>query len=747
MSPICPSTHMPINRSRGFTLVELAIVLVVIGLLIGIGVSMIGPLTKRAKLIETREAVKQAKEAVLGYAVKNGYLPADLETAGARKLDAWGRDILLYRASEIDASPENACGVTATSMVVRECTSSDCSTYNTKSNIAFIVYSIGEDANGAGTGASSPFYVRIQGSPYTDAGNNYEYDDVVLYVSLDEIRTGMGCPQPLAVSSPAALTEGEEDSFYSYSMAAIGGKPPYTWNTGTQPGSGIALNSSGLISGVINVNSASSTGELTTCTGSISVTTSVTDTAGSAAVPYNGTIPVRPKPLTITTQTLPAGTENAAYSATLSGSGGRSSYTWTLTAGSLPPGLNLSSGGVISGTVSNDANTTGEQYNFTVQLSDTCTTVSKSFTITISDDDSPVTNMPICTLTANPDSITPGLTSTLTWSINNGPADGSFSPTSGTCTSFTGSSGGNCTTAALAATTTFTLTVTNAQGTSNCSATVYVGPPTTIPPSCTLQASPNPVSIGNPTTLIWNISNGPADGSFSPTSGGCTTFSNSYGGNCATANISSNTTFQLTVSNANGNGLCATTVYTGISGVCTVPSITNSSLPNGRSGLAYTSTTLSGSGGVLPYTWSWTGNPPGLTLNTSTGVISGTPTTPGVYTPTVTLTDSCPTGQQTTNRNYTIAIGRYDTYNVRNLTGGSIRVRGGQYAACTLRSNNQTFGVRRVDTSSVSIYTNAACTTPASLSSVSYSTVIPVDEAGDRDGNVRINASWSLVDE
>jgi hypothetical protein len=54
--------------------------------------------------------------------------------------------------------------------------------------------------------------------------------------------------------------------------------------------------------------------------------------------------------LSITTSGLPGATVGNAYSTTLSASGGSGTKSWTITAGSLPAGLSLSSGGVLSGT-------------------------------------------------------------------------------------------------------------------------------------------------------------------------------------------------------------------------------------------------------------------------------------------------------------------------------------------------------------------------------------------------------------
>ena len=67
----------------------------------------------------------------------------------------------------------------------------------------------------------------------------------------------------------------------------------------------------------------------------------------------NVSAPAGPGPLTITTSSLPDGTENQPYATAIGGSGGITPYTWSLASGSppLPAGLSLdATTGTITGT-------------------------------------------------------------------------------------------------------------------------------------------------------------------------------------------------------------------------------------------------------------------------------------------------------------------------------------------------------------------------------------------------------------
>jgi hypothetical protein len=76
-------------------------------------------------------------------------------------------------------------------------------------------------------------------------------------------------------------------------------------------------------------------------------------------------IPPMQASLNITMGSLPDGRVNQPYSETLAAAGGTSPYTWSVTAGSLPDGLTLSSAGVVSGTP-----TTADTFSFTVRVTD-----------------------------------------------------------------------------------------------------------------------------------------------------------------------------------------------------------------------------------------------------------------------------------------------------------------------------------------------------------------------------------------
>lgn len=118
--------------------------------------------------------------------------------------------------------------------------------------------------------------------------------------------------------------------------------------------------------GSIPGSNATATWTAPSTTGVYTVTCTVSDNKSSpVSKGVNISVTESTTPLSITTTSLPSGTVGVSYPATnLSATGGKTPYTWSWS-GNTPPGLSLSTGGIISGTP-----TTAGTYNFTIQVKD-----------------------------------------------------------------------------------------------------------------------------------------------------------------------------------------------------------------------------------------------------------------------------------------------------------------------------------------------------------------------------------------
>ncbi|HTX34306.1 MAG TPA: putative Ig domain-containing protein, partial [Bryobacteraceae bacterium] len=409
-------------------------------------------------------------------------------------------------------------------------------------------------------------------------------------------------PPPPVITSPvtASATVG---TAFSYQIAASNSPTSFA-ATGLPAGLTVST-STGLISGT------------PTTAGTSSVTLSATNAGGTGNATL--TLTIQPPPPVITGPVTASATVGTAFSYQIAASNSPTSFGAT----GLPAGLTVStSTGLISGTP----------------------TTAGTSTVTLSAANAGGSGNATLTLTVQPPP--PVITSPVTASATVGTAfsyqiAASNSPTSFGATGLpaglvvstsTGLISGTPTTAG---TSSVTLSATNAGGTGNATLTLTIQPP---PPVIT---SPVTATATVGTAFSYQIA-----ASNSPTSFGATglpaglVVSTSTGLISGTPTTAGTSSVTLSATNGGGTGNATLTLT-----IQPPPPVITSPVTAGATvGTAFSYQIAASNS---PTSFAATGLPAGLAINTSTGVISGTPTTAGTSTITLSATNSAGTGSAT----------------------------------------------------------------------------------------------------
>jgi prepilin-type N-terminal cleavage/methylation domain-containing protein len=232
------------NNHNGFTLIELSVVLVIIGLLVSLGSSMVGPMTTYVKVRETRDIQDAAVQSIISRASSRNSIPDSSATADIgfstvvrSTKDAWNQDVAyLYDANFSPATPtkDTICGRRST--LLKLDTGS-----GVMNNVAFMIISRADnktdvfksvrDVGGVINGVSSGISVA---TTVTANGTN---PDIIRWVTLDELRSKIGCQgAPLKIVNNE-LPFGAVPNPYTVTLTADGGTGAATfkWCVSTLP--------------------------------------------------------------------------------------------------------------------------------------------------------------------------------------------------------------------------------------------------------------------------------------------------------------------------------------------------------------------------------------------------------------------------------------------------------------------------------------------------------------------------------
>jgi hypothetical protein len=205
--------------------------------------------------------------------------------------------------------------------------------------------------------------LRVSGTPLEGGSFNPQFTFAdglgnVLRVSDNLYIANAGSTtSPLQINTNGDLGSARTNQAWFYALSACcRASIVWSFESGALP-SGVSLSAGGVLSGTPTVSGL--------------YTFVVRAADGSNAADYTTRqLTVRVTPVFVTTNSnLPFGNVSTLYSTQLQASGGTGPYTWTLAAGSLlPPGLTLTSTGLLSGTPLAPG-----QFNFTVNVLDVAT--------------------------------------------------------------------------------------------------------------------------------------------------------------------------------------------------------------------------------------------------------------------------------------------------------------------------------------------------------------------------------------
>jgi CSLREA domain-containing protein len=445
---------------------------------------------------------------------------------------------------------------------------------------------------------------------------------------------GNPCNGVTIILAPTSLPDGTQAQAYSQQVTATGGAAPYqyTVTAGALP-PGLTLNlTTGVISGT------------PTASGTYFFAVTATDAnlcTGSQA--YVITIACS---LDVQPATLAAGTEGVAYNQTMTAANGTPPYTFAVSSGSLPPGLTLTGAGVLSGTP-----TAPGTYTFVIQATDanSCTGA-RGYTLVINPClvVSPA-SLPNGTVgTAYSQQLTgTGGTPPITFAVSSGTLPAGLTLSASGLISGTPATGG------------ISLFTVAASAAGGCVVSqdyyIVVNAPSCPAITVTPAVLPNG-QVGQNYNQNLGASGGNGPYTFTFLTGDLPAgLTLSVGGNLSGTPIESGV-FTFTVAATDSNGCTGTrTITLSVTPTnCPLVALFPSSLPNVQVGVAY-SQTITATGGAAPYAYTVSAGslPPGLSLNATSGVVSGTPTTSGAYSFTIRATD---TALCFGARNYTLNV-------------------------------------------------------------------------------------------